>query len=92
MFLGISYPGFYSGRIAEAIISTLQEHGSVMELEDLAAHHTSFVNPITTTYRDYHVYELPPPTQVKQSGTTLLFVQSEPMLSAYSMQIAPASW
>ena len=59
------YAGFYQGRIAGAIVKALQERGSVMELEDLAAHRTSFVDPITTIYRGYNVYELPPPTQVQ---------------------------
>ncbi|KAK9843622.1 hypothetical protein WJX84_004234, partial [Apatococcus fuscideae] len=54
--------GFYSGRIAEAIVKAVQEHGGVMTTGDLHHHHTEICDPITTTYRGYHVYEVPPPT------------------------------
>ena len=56
--------GFYKGRIAHAIVAALQGRGSVMELEDLAAHRSTFTRPISTTYRGHRVYEIPPPTQV----------------------------
>jgi gamma-glutamyltranspeptidase/glutathione hydrolase len=42
--------GFYRGRIAEAIVELIQSKGGVMELDDLAKHQTSFVNPISYTY------------------------------------------
>ncbi|KAJ7289239.1 gamma-glutamyltranspeptidase [Mycena rebaudengoi] len=42
--------GFYKGRIAEAIVELIQSKGGVMELEDLAKHETSFVEPIKYTY------------------------------------------
>ena len=35
-----------------------------MELEDLAAHRSTFTRPISTTYRGHRIYEIPPPTQV----------------------------
>lgn len=59
-----SCAGFYRGRIAEAIVKTVHEHGGVMTVDDLDHHHTEACDPITTTYRGYHVYEVPPPTAV----------------------------
>lgn len=51
--------GFYKGRIAEAIVELIQSQGGVMELEDLAKHATSFVDPIKYTYADQvTVYEV----------------------------------
>lgn len=38
--------GFYKGPIAEEIINVLQEKGSIMTLDDLAAHTTKFVDPV----------------------------------------------
>ncbi|KAG1862158.1 gamma-glutamyltranspeptidase [Suillus subluteus] len=53
--------GFYKGRIAEAIVELIQSKGGVMELDDLAKHETSFVEPIKYTYAgDVTVYECPP--------------------------------
>ncbi|KIM75360.1 hypothetical protein PILCRDRAFT_827264 [Piloderma croceum F 1598] len=53
--------GFYRGRIAEAIVELIQSKGGVMELDDLAKHQTSFVDPISYTYGgEVTVYECPP--------------------------------
>jgi gamma-glutamyltranspeptidase len=51
--------GFYKGRIAEAIVELIQSKGGVMELDDLAKHETSFVEPIKYTYAgEVTVYEV----------------------------------
>lgn len=51
--------GFYKGRIAEAIVELIKSKGGVMELEDLAAHNTDFVEPISYTFNDeVTVYEV----------------------------------
>lgn len=51
--------GFYKGRVAEAIVELIQSKGGVMELEDLAQHKTSFVEPIKYTYaNEVTVYEV----------------------------------
>jgi gamma-glutamyltranspeptidase/glutathione hydrolase len=51
--------GFYKGRIAEAIVELIQSQGGVMELEDLANHDSSFVEPIAYSYGgDVTVYEV----------------------------------
>lgn len=52
--------GFYEGRIAEAIVSFLAEQGGVMTREDLASHKGAWVQPISTNYRGYDVWQLPP--------------------------------
>ena len=51
---------FYSGRIAESIVSTVQEHGGFLTLEDMAAHKTEETKPISVSYRGVDVYEHPP--------------------------------
>lgn len=51
--------GFYKGRIANAIVDLIKSKGGVMELGDLAAHKTSFVEPIKYTYAgEVTVYEV----------------------------------
>ncbi|KAF9270128.1 gamma-glutamyltranspeptidase [Marasmius fiardii PR-910] len=53
--------GFYKGRVAEAIVELIQSKGGVMELDDLANHETSFVEPLKYTYAgEVSVYECPP--------------------------------
>ncbi len=51
--------GFYKGRVAEAIVELIQSKGGVLELDDLAKHETSFVEPIHYTFSDeVTVYEV----------------------------------
>ncbi|KAG9092096.1 hypothetical protein FRC06_000251 [Ceratobasidium sp. 370] len=53
--------GFYTGRVAEAIVELIKSKGGVMELGDLAAHDTEFVEPISYTYvGEVTLYECPP--------------------------------
>lgn len=51
---------FYTGEIAQAILATSKEHGGTMAAEDLKDFSAEWVEPISTTYRGWKVYELPP--------------------------------
>ena len=55
--------GFYKGALAQKLISFLKEQGNVMTLADLAEFQPEWVEPISTTYRGWKVYEIPPNTQ-----------------------------
>jgi gamma-glutamyltranspeptidase/glutathione hydrolase len=55
--------GFYEGITADAILAISREKGGTMAAEDLAAFEPEWVDPISTTYRGWTVYELPPSTQ-----------------------------
>jgi gamma-glutamyltranspeptidase/glutathione hydrolase len=55
--------GFYKGRTADAILAISREKGGVMAAGDLAEFEPEWVDPISTTYRGWTVYELPPSTQ-----------------------------
>jgi gamma-glutamyltranspeptidase / glutathione hydrolase len=51
--------GFYHGRVAEEIVKLIQSKGGCMELDDLSAHKTDFVEPIKYTYGgEVTVYEV----------------------------------
>lgn len=54
---------FYKGDIARAIVAKVQSGGGVMSLDDLAAYQSTWVEPITTNYHGYDVFQLPPPGQ-----------------------------
>ncbi|MGZ0190043.1 MAG: gamma-glutamyltransferase family protein, partial [Alphaproteobacteria bacterium] len=51
---------FYTGAIAEDIVSTLKSKGGLHELSDFAEAAGEYVAPITTKFRDYDVYQCPP--------------------------------
>ncbi|HEV2741748.1 MAG TPA: gamma-glutamyltransferase, partial [Rubrobacter sp.] len=54
---------FYNGRIARLMAEAAQEAGGYLSEDDLAAHRTLWVEPISTDYRGIRVYEIPPPGQ-----------------------------
>jgi gamma-glutamyltranspeptidase/glutathione hydrolase len=51
---------FYKGEIAKAIADYCEKNGGFISLADMAAHKSEWVEPISTTYRGYTVYEIPP--------------------------------
>jgi gamma-glutamyltranspeptidase/glutathione hydrolase len=50
----------YRGEICEAIADFSKNHGGLLSVEDFKDHTTTWVEPISTDYRGYTVYELPP--------------------------------
>jgi len=52
--------GFYKGEIAKRLLAFSKAQGGKMTAEDLANFSAEWVEPISTTYRDWTVYELPP--------------------------------
>ena len=51
---------FYEGEIAERIVGKSNELGGYMSLRDLADHRTDWVDPVSSSYRGFDVWELPP--------------------------------
>lgn len=51
---------FYKGRIAKIIGDYMKANDGFLSAEDLAAHHGEWVEPLSTNYRGYDVWELPP--------------------------------
>ncbi len=51
---------FYKGDIAATIGKFIQEQGGFLSVEDLAAHKSEWVEPVSINYRGYDVWELPP--------------------------------
>jgi gamma-glutamyltranspeptidase/glutathione hydrolase len=54
---------FYEGPIAQDMVATLAERGSVLTAEDFARHRGEAVTPISTGYRGVDLVEIPPNTQ-----------------------------
>ncbi|MFW5819793.1 MAG: gamma-glutamyltransferase [Bacteroidota bacterium] len=51
---------FYKGSIAKTIARYMKEQGGFLSYEDLASHESEWVDPLSTNYRGYEVWELPP--------------------------------
>ncbi|MXV12336.1 gamma-glutamyltransferase [Xanthomonas sp. LMG 8992] len=54
---------FYKGPIARTIDAYFKANGGFLRYEDLASHHGEWVELVSTNYRGYDVWELPPNSQ-----------------------------
>ena len=54
---------FYHGKLAQAIANFAADTGGFITTKDLANHQADWVQPISTSYRDLEVWEIPPNTQ-----------------------------
>jgi gamma-glutamyltranspeptidase/glutathione hydrolase len=52
--------GFYKGELATRMLEAMKRRGGTMAAQDLTEYAAEWVEPISTTYRDWTVYELPP--------------------------------
>ena len=70
---------YYRGEIARTIGETVKEMGGFLSYEDLAAHQSEWVEPVSTNYRGYDVWELPP------NGQGIAALQILNILEGYDM-------
>lgn len=70
---------FYQGEIAESIALIIQEAGGVMTVDDLAAHESTWVDPICVDYRGIRVWECPP------NGQGIAALMALSILSGYDL-------
>ncbi len=54
---------YYQGAIAKSIDAYMKEIGGYLSYEDLTAHKSEWVEPVSTNYRGWDLWELPPNTQ-----------------------------
>lgn len=74
---------FYKGEIARTIDAFMKEQGGFLSYEDLANHTSTWVEPVSTNYRGFDVWELPP------NGQGIAALQILNILEAYDFgQIA----
>ena len=55
--------GFYKGPLAERLVNFLHEQGNAMTLADLSEFQPEWVDPVSTVYHGWRVWELPPNSQ-----------------------------
>ena len=54
---------FYRGPLGRTITEYVQSFGGVLSMEDMQQHRSDWVEPLTTNYRGYDIYEFPPNSQ-----------------------------
>jgi gamma-glutamyltranspeptidase/glutathione hydrolase len=70
---------FYRGPIAQAIVEFSESHGGYFSLEDFANHTNEWVEPVSTNYRGYDVWQIPP------NGQGLAVLQMLNVLERYDL-------
>jgi gamma-glutamyltranspeptidase/glutathione hydrolase len=70
---------FYNGKMTEAMVKFLQAQGGTHTVEDFATFEPEWVEPISTTYRGWTVYELPPNGQGIAALSMLNIMEQFPM-------------
>jgi gamma-glutamyltranspeptidase/glutathione hydrolase len=71
---------FYKGAIAREIAAYSAQVGGLLALEDLAEHASNWVEPVSTNYRGYDVWELPP------NGQGIAVLQMLNLLEPYDLK------
>lgn len=71
---------FYRGEIAKEIDAYMKEVGGYLSYEDLAAHSSEWVEPVSMNYRGYDVWELPP------NGQGIAALQILAILEGYDLR------
>ena len=51
---------YYRGDIARTIDAYMKQHGGFLRYDDLATHRSEWVEPVSSSYRGYRLWELPP--------------------------------
>jgi len=54
---------FYRGSIARSIEAFMKKQGGFLSFDDMSRHHSEWVEPVSTIYRGYEIWELPPNSQ-----------------------------
>jgi gamma-glutamyltranspeptidase/glutathione hydrolase len=71
---------FYKGGIARTIDAYFRANGGFLSFDDLAAHQGEWIDPVSTSYRGFDVWELPP------SGQGIAALQILNLLEPYDLK------
>ncbi|MBS4058582.1 MAG: gamma-glutamyltransferase [Bacteroidales bacterium] len=73
------FRSFYEGTIADQIVAFVNSQGGFLSKADFEGHKSEWVNPISTNYRGYDVWELPP------NGQGIAVLEMLNMIEAYDI-------
>jgi len=71
---------FYKGKIAKKIDAFMKDNGGYLRYRDFAEHTSTWVTPLSTNYRGYDVFELPP------NGQGIAVLQMLNILENYNLR------
>jgi gamma-glutamyltranspeptidase / glutathione hydrolase len=71
---------FYKGSIARTIDNFMKSQGGFLTYDDMSRHRSEWVEPVSTTYRGYEVWELPP------NGQGIAALQMLNILEGYDIE------
>ncbi|MGV3558334.1 gamma-glutamyltransferase [Larkinella arboricola] len=71
---------FYKGKLADAMDRYARRTGIYLRKDDLAAHQSTWIEPVSVNYRGYDVYELPP------NGQGISVLQMLNILEGYDLK------
>ena len=71
---------FYRGPLARSIVSYSQSVGGLFTLADFAEHTSTWVEPVSTNYRGFDIWELPP------NGQGIAVLQMLNLLERYDLK------
>ena len=72
--------GFYGGEIAKAMSDFIIEQGGFLSNDDLKNHKSEWIDPVSTSYRGFNIWELPP------NGQGIAALQILNLLEAYDIK------
>ena len=72
--------GFYEGEIAKAMSDFIIEQGGFLSYDDLKNHKSEWIDPVSTNYRGFDIWELPP------NGQGIAALQILNLLEAYDIK------
>jgi len=70
---------YYSGELAQRLVTFLQRQGGAHTIEDFEEFEPEWVNPISTTYRGWEIFELPPNGQGVAALSMLNIMENFPL-------------
>jgi gamma-glutamyltranspeptidase/glutathione hydrolase len=81
---------FYKGALARDIVAFSEKNGGLFTRKDFEDHTSTWVEPVSTTYRGHEVWQVPPP------GQGIAVLQMLNLLEGYDLRTmgpeAPAYW
>ena len=80
LIAGDGRDAFYRGPISEAIVAYSHSVGGLLESKDFEVHTSTWVEPVSTNYRGFDVWELPP------NGQGIAVLQMLNLLEPYDLK------
>ncbi|MDL5244881.1 gamma-glutamyltransferase [Leptospira weilii] len=74
---------FYNGKIADAITTAMKDNGGLITSQDLRDFKVIEKKTLKTTYRDYTIYTMPPPSSGIHLLTMLSMLEKESLKETY---------